>query len=110
MALLKSVKDPKPLQALGPLMQGAPANMPLAVSSDGSLIRDVLVNTPSSRVPSGLVQLTSSVGASFQLATPAFVTAALLEELDAALAECHASIPYASSVVVTSASSGVAMP
>jgi protoporphyrinogen/coproporphyrinogen III oxidase len=35
------------------------------------------------------------------LATPAFVTAELLGRLDAELAEAHASIPYASSVVVT---------
>jgi protoporphyrinogen/coproporphyrinogen III oxidase len=35
------------------------------------------------------------------VATPAFVTAALLEELDADLAAAHAEIPYASSVVVT---------
>ena len=35
------------------------------------------------------------------LATPAFATAELVEELDADLAEVHASIPYASSVVVT---------
>jgi oxygen-dependent protoporphyrinogen oxidase len=35
------------------------------------------------------------------VATPAFVTASLLDELDAALAEAHAEIPYASSVVVT---------
>jgi oxygen-dependent protoporphyrinogen oxidase len=35
------------------------------------------------------------------LATPAFVTAELLDTLDPELAEDHASIPYASSVVVT---------
>jgi protoporphyrinogen/coproporphyrinogen III oxidase len=35
------------------------------------------------------------------VATPAFVAAALLEELDADLAAAHAEIPYASSVVVT---------
>jgi oxygen-dependent protoporphyrinogen oxidase len=35
------------------------------------------------------------------VATPAFVTAALLDKLDPELAEAHASIPYASSVVVT---------
>jgi oxygen-dependent protoporphyrinogen oxidase len=35
------------------------------------------------------------------VATPAFVTAALLEELDADLAAAHAEIPYASSVVIT---------
>jgi protoporphyrinogen/coproporphyrinogen III oxidase len=35
------------------------------------------------------------------VATPAFVAAALLEELDADLAAAHADIPYASSVVVT---------
>ena len=35
------------------------------------------------------------------VATPAFVTAALLEELDADLVAAHAEIPYASSVVVT---------
>jgi protoporphyrinogen/coproporphyrinogen III oxidase len=35
------------------------------------------------------------------LATPAFVTAELLGQLDAQLAQAHASIPYASSVVVT---------
>jgi oxygen-dependent protoporphyrinogen oxidase len=35
------------------------------------------------------------------VATPAFVTAALLEELDADLAAAHAEVPYASSVVVT---------
>jgi len=35
------------------------------------------------------------------LATPAFVTAELLGRLDAELADAHASIPYASSVVVT---------
>ena len=35
------------------------------------------------------------------LATPAFVTAGLLDKLDPELAEAHASIPYASSVVVT---------
>jgi oxygen-dependent protoporphyrinogen oxidase len=35
------------------------------------------------------------------VATPAFATAAILEELDAVLAATHAEIPYASSVVVT---------
>jgi oxygen-dependent protoporphyrinogen oxidase len=35
------------------------------------------------------------------VATPAFVAAALLEQLDADLAAAHAEIPYASSVVVT---------
>jgi oxygen-dependent protoporphyrinogen oxidase len=35
------------------------------------------------------------------LATPAFVTAELLDKLDPGLADAHASIPYASSVVVT---------
>ena len=35
------------------------------------------------------------------VATPAFVTAALLDALDADLAAAHAEIPYASSVVVT---------
>ena len=35
------------------------------------------------------------------LAAPAFATAELVEELDPELAEAHASIPYASSVVVT---------
>jgi protoporphyrinogen/coproporphyrinogen III oxidase len=35
------------------------------------------------------------------LATPAFATAPLLEELDPELAEQHAAIPYATSVVVT---------
>jgi protoporphyrinogen/coproporphyrinogen III oxidase len=35
------------------------------------------------------------------LATPAFVNAGLLDKLDPELAEAHASIPYASSVVVT---------
>ncbi len=35
------------------------------------------------------------------VATPAFVTAELLEELDPGLTEAHAAIPYASSVVVT---------
>jgi oxygen-dependent protoporphyrinogen oxidase len=35
------------------------------------------------------------------VATPAFATADLLEELDHELADAHASIPYASSVVVT---------
>jgi oxygen-dependent protoporphyrinogen oxidase len=35
------------------------------------------------------------------LATPAFVTAALVQELDGDLADAHAEIPYASSVVVT---------
>jgi oxygen-dependent protoporphyrinogen oxidase len=35
------------------------------------------------------------------VATPAFVTAALLADLDADLASAHAAVPYASSVVVT---------
>ncbi len=35
------------------------------------------------------------------VATPGFVTAELLEELDAELAEAHVAIPYASSAVVT---------
>jgi oxygen-dependent protoporphyrinogen oxidase len=35
------------------------------------------------------------------VATPAFATAAIIEELDADLAAVHAEIPYASSVVVT---------
>src|SRR5262249_31175256 len=35
------------------------------------------------------------------LATPAFATAELVDELDPELAEAHASIPYASSAVVT---------
>ncbi|HSH03074.1 MAG TPA: protoporphyrinogen oxidase, partial [Anaerolineae bacterium] len=35
------------------------------------------------------------------LATPAFVTAKLVAELDEVLAEAHAAIPYASSVIVT---------
>lgn len=48
----------------------------------------------------GTTQLTSK---SLILATPAFVTAELLNRVDPALADAHAAIPYASSALVTMA-------
>jgi oxygen-dependent protoporphyrinogen oxidase len=98
--------------------QPAQADRPPFVSLRGGM--DVLVTTLVSRLERTRVKQERALGLHRTLggyevvlgkgglradgvvvATPAFVTAELLEELDPELAETHASIPYASSVVVT---------
>jgi oxygen-dependent protoporphyrinogen oxidase len=72
---------------------------------DGFARTRVLTGRPASRIARGfeleLADGETIAADGLLLATPAFVTARLLAELDPDLAAAHAEIPYASSVVVT---------
>jgi oxygen-dependent protoporphyrinogen oxidase len=107
----------------GSLLRGLPAPSPTQrppfVSlrdGMGSLIARLVARLEQTEIAFGRAAVRVSPGAAYEVeladgatveadgvvvATPAFVTAELLAELDADLAAAHAEIPYASSVVVT---------